>query len=487
MNTFVERYGDRVNPILVKEVRAALRGRWFRISFAIVLVLATIASMGYVVLGAPNDGDTPGPAYFAIVLGCMSLALHGLVPFSAMLSMNAESDEHTLELLQISGIPTARIVVGKLFAALIQAGLVLSAFLPFLTFAFLLRGVGVGQIVMTLAGSVGACAAQCSFGILLGSLAKARWARVVLMFVFALMLLQTSGWGVLLVMAIAVGPAAVGPATAAVTVSMLVFFALSAFFAVMAATRLAHPEENQSTPVRVCVTLVLAAGLVFAAFQSDLMAASVVAGVTLGFVALPLLFIVTERERLPRAVSAHLPRWSRFPPFQAWLPGGGRGALFLVVNLALFVAGFALLVAARFASAGHARASVGEFATVALLAIVFFGLPSAALARFTSTFAGRIVPRISILAFLLLSGLLPVFWGFMIGESGLEKWVLVTIPFNFDSSGQPAAWGPVYLLCGLAAFTVLGNVPRILQSFSEVRAARQREIAKESARAATQS
>jgi hypothetical protein len=496
MSTFLERQGDRINPILVKEVRAALRGRWFKTSFAIVLCLATIASMGYVMFAAPEGGAASGPAYFAIVLGCMGLALHGLVPFSAMLSMNAESDEHTLELLQISGIPTARIVLGKLFAALIQAGLVLSAFLPFLTFAFLLRGVGAGQIAVTLVGSIGACAAQCSFGILLGSLAKARWARVLFMFLFAFFLLQTSGWGVMLAMMFALVPGAGGAATTGSAVTFLVFFAATVFFAVIAASRLAHPEENQSTPMRVSVTLVLVLGLALVAFQGSLGAALTVAGVTLGFVAIPLIFVVTERERLPRAVAAHLPRWSRIAPLQAWLPGGGRGALYLVLNLGAFVAVYGILVFARFGGGlgglGSVAGAQGNFASIAsvvLLAIVFLGLPSALLARFLDRGAGRAAARILVPALLLLSVLLPLFLGFLIGQGHSDKWLLLSIPDRFNPNGTPVDdWGPVMMwMCALSVLALIANVPRVVRSYAEVRSAREREGDAEVARAATES
>jgi len=496
MKAYLERYGDRINPILVKEVRAALRGRWFKTSFAIVLCLATIASMGYVMFAAPEGGAASGPGYFAIVLGCMGLALHGLVPFSAMLSMNAESDEHTLELLQISGIPTARIVLGKLFAALIQAGLVLSAFLPFLTFAFLLRGVGAGQIAITLVGSISACAAQCSFGILLGSLARARWARVLFMFVFGLFLLQTSSGGVMFAVMFALAPGAASASTTGTAVTFLVFFAATVFFAVIAASRLAHPEENQSTPMRLSVTLVLVLGLVFVAFQGSLGAATVVAGVTLGFVAIPLMFMVTERERLPRAVATHLPRWSRIAPLQAWLPGGGRGVLYLVLNLSAFVAVYGILVFARFGgglgglgTVAGVQGNFAEIASVVLIAFVFLGLPSALLTGFSDRLSGRSAVRVMVLLVLGLSAALPPLIGFFVDRRQVADWLLLAVPFRFNGDGSPESAGAVYMLGALAALTVLVNVKRVANSFAEVRAARARvsAYAVEVARAATES
>ena len=81
----------------------------------------------------------------------MALGVHGLVPFSAMLSMTAESDEHTLELLQLSGLAGWRIVLGKLGSAMLQMLLIVSAFAPFLTVAFLMRGIAFSTIGHVLA------------------------------------------------------------------------------------------------------------------------------------------------------------------------------------------------------------------------------------------------------------------------------------------------------------------------------------------------
>ena len=56
----------------------------------------------------------------------------------------------------------------KLASAMIQAVLVISAFLPFLAFAFLLRGIDAASIAVAVVYSLAACATQSSLGILLG-------------------------------------------------------------------------------------------------------------------------------------------------------------------------------------------------------------------------------------------------------------------------------------------------------------------------------
>src|SRR4029078_4865243 len=145
--------------------------------------------------GSPQSSS--GAGYFGTVLMCMALGVHGLVPFSAMLSMTAESDESTRELLQLSNLAGWRIVLGKLGSAMLQYLLIVSAFAPFVTVAFLMRGVAFSTVALTLLSSAFLCMSQCSVGIMLGSLARARWARIVLLLVFALGLLQFSPMGLI--------------------------------------------------------------------------------------------------------------------------------------------------------------------------------------------------------------------------------------------------------------------------------------------------
>ena len=39
----VQRLGDRLNPILIKEVRQALRGKYFLVMFWLTVLVATLA------------------------------------------------------------------------------------------------------------------------------------------------------------------------------------------------------------------------------------------------------------------------------------------------------------------------------------------------------------------------------------------------------------------------------------------------------------
>ena len=141
---------DRLNPILVKEIRAALRGRVFRIGFLCTIVLLTVTSLTLFNRVGLRPGPDEGQAYFLGILTCLEIAVIGLVPFSTFSAMGAEWDENTYDLLVISNMQPLQIVRGKLACAVVQTLLIFSAFAPFLVFAFLLRGVDLSAVVLIL-------------------------------------------------------------------------------------------------------------------------------------------------------------------------------------------------------------------------------------------------------------------------------------------------------------------------------------------------
>ena len=52
----LERIGDRINPILVKETRQALKSRQFSITFMLLLGASLLVSFAGVAIGGPDLG-----------------------------------------------------------------------------------------------------------------------------------------------------------------------------------------------------------------------------------------------------------------------------------------------------------------------------------------------------------------------------------------------------------------------------------------------
>src|SRR5688572_7360273 len=104
---------DVLNPVLLKEVRQALRGRTFRTSLGLTLVAATLATTILVLSQDPAQVLDSGVDYLTAIYACLAFALLAVVPFSAYQSMGAEWEESTFDLLVLSDLKPRRIVIGK--------------------------------------------------------------------------------------------------------------------------------------------------------------------------------------------------------------------------------------------------------------------------------------------------------------------------------------------------------------------------------------
>lgn len=144
------RLGDRLNPILVKEARQALKSRQFVITFTLLLVCGWVWS----ILGL---GWEPQAAYAPVgssmLMGyylILAFPLVVIVPFGAFRSLAVEQDDRTYELMSITALQPRQIVSGKLGSSVAQMLIYLSALSPCLAFTYLLRGIDVVTIVFVI-------------------------------------------------------------------------------------------------------------------------------------------------------------------------------------------------------------------------------------------------------------------------------------------------------------------------------------------------
>jgi len=168
MTSLVEQFTDGLNPMFVKDVRAALRGRAFRVVFTLVVVGAVaIAVLRLADIAGEADSHRWGLRLFATTFPCLCVALHGVVPILAFSSLANELDRERFESLEVSNLSSAQIVFGKLWTAAIQALLCASVFAPLFATAFLLQGLdALGVFVATslaMLGSLSMCAVSLAF------------------------------------------------------------------------------------------------------------------------------------------------------------------------------------------------------------------------------------------------------------------------------------------------------------------------------------
>src|SRR5690606_27355391 len=107
-NARIDALTERLNPIIVKEIRQGLRTRIFWICFGLMLLACFILSL--VAYGTTLDRSMSdaGQAFFFAYFLCLSLVHFFIIPYSAYRSLAREREEETWVLLSLTGIGARR-------------------------------------------------------------------------------------------------------------------------------------------------------------------------------------------------------------------------------------------------------------------------------------------------------------------------------------------------------------------------------------------
>ncbi len=347
---------DRLNPILVKETRQALKSRQFIITFMLLLTVAWLISVFGVVLNGPAiEFGAAGRMFFAWYVGVLGFATLFVVPFGAFRSMLNERDYNTYELLSISTLSPRQIVTGKLLSALAQVLIYYSAIAPFIAFTSLLQGFDLPLVVLILSLGLLWSLFVSTVAIMLSTLANSRqWQALTTIGMIALLLWQ-------MVTAFAFGGIAISESIpfdndefwwslGSMLVGMGGYLLLAQQIAV---SRLTFESGNRSSGIRIISTVqfwltwvgILAYGgwYGFSNIEGDAVFAFAISA-SIHWVIAGLIFS-TESEHISRRVRRGIPQ-SQFLRllYAPWLPGGRRGLLLLTLHLA------ALIVIGRWSS-----------------------------------------------------------------------------------------------------------------------------------------
>lgn len=342
---------EHVNPIVIKEVRQSLKSKQFTISFGLTLVAAVGWTLIAISMMVPRIFYMPAgvpllAGYFCI----LAAPLMVIIPLVAFLSLTAETEDRTFELLSISALSARQIVYGKMASACVQIVLYLSALAPSIVLTYLLRGVGLSSILLLLGWTVFLSIAETALGMLLGAIARTRMLQVIA----AVVLLGGLFWGMgmWLSFIISFGLASMPvPGWSEFLVSAGLASVLAAIVSIAlraAAAAIDFPSENHSTPLRRHILALL--GLIcFWTMVLILMSQEmVIAQMMLIVVFVPMLVIGTlmtgERGVISPRAQRSLPKTFMGRVFLTWFyPGAGLGYVFIVGSFAAFVATIATL------------------------------------------------------------------------------------------------------------------------------------------------
>ena len=349
----LERLGDRFNPIVVKEIRQALKSRQFVGTFLLLLLAAWAGSVfGVSYLGESIDYGSPAVMFYAGFFFALCVASLIIVPFSTFRSIVEERTETTLELLQITALSPLQIVRGKTQSAMVQVLVYYCAIAPFIAFTALLPGFDIVHVAFSLVMLFITALCFSMVALAIGAYARKTTSQSL----SSLVVIAMAFGGM---MAFFSSTTAAGerirfdePETWW-ALALIVFLGLSTAYVCeqAAVAQLTFDSDNRSTRIRLAVGaqwLLCWIGLLTflivrhrPPMRSD--ASNAILTLTATYITVVGLLFVGEPDSLSRRVSRGLPRsrvlrvlWALF------LPGGARGLLFALVSLV--VLGFLVTV-----------------------------------------------------------------------------------------------------------------------------------------------
>ena len=183
MTEFLARLGDRINPIVVKETRQAVNSRlvaaFLLIFLGVQLLVMLLTITGREVSGSDVDLRA-GREMFTIVQGILLGACMVLIPTMTGARLASERSDVNVDLLFISSLTPRAVLLGKLIAAAALALLIFSACAPFMTFAYVMRGLDMPTILIVLTADYLAVLLGTTWALFLASVPANRGLRILL-------------------------------------------------------------------------------------------------------------------------------------------------------------------------------------------------------------------------------------------------------------------------------------------------------------------
>jgi hypothetical protein len=347
--------GDRLNPILVKETRQALKSRQFIITFALVLAFAWIWSIfGVALIGPEIYYAARGLDMFLGYYVILAVPLLVIVPFGAFRSLASEREDGTYELLSITTLRPRQVVSGKLGSAVLQMLVYLSAISPCLAFTYMLRGIDAPTILYVICCFFFASLGASVVGLVVATLTHEKHWQIVLSVLFLFGLAMLLWMGLMMAFAGLVETSLPFQDREFWIVNAIMLTAFASYFALFfsaAAAQLTFASDNRSTTLRMVMIaqqalLIGWVGWYFLEEDAEPFVAVpyfIIAAIhwsAMGF------FMNAESGALSLRVKRQLPQSFLGRAFLTWFnPGPATGYMFLVTNLvAALLVGGGLLV-----------------------------------------------------------------------------------------------------------------------------------------------
>lgn len=355
--SIVERLDDAMSPVVVKELRQAVRGR-----FIVMLLMGFLATqlltMGIALLvgaekAAMADTMAMGRTTFLWLLGILLGTCLLCIPLYTGIRLGVERSDSDVDLLFITTIRPRAIVFGKFASSMLLTLLIFAASLPFMVFTYFLRGIDMPSIFILLALGLLAIAAMVCLAIMLATLPVSKPFKVIIGLNFAFGGLPALPF----IMAIAFGflqsgggsRIATGKFWLGATITVIFFVAACGVMLAISIAQVTPPAANRAKPVRIalvlqwCVTLAGTAFLAGSTSDPMPLVAWLIAQVAL--LTITTIAATSERHQLGARVTNEIPRnpLARLAVFP-FFSGAASGLVWSAIMIAASAGAVALLV-----------------------------------------------------------------------------------------------------------------------------------------------
>ena len=492
--TWLAAAGDRLNPILVKETRQAIKSRQFTFTFVLLLIFCWIITIGGVALVGPGiyysaAGGVLLRAYFWVLVFPLTV----VVPFGAYRSLSEEREDNTYDLLRVSTLSPHQIIRGKLGSAAVQMGVYLSAVAPCIAFTYLLRGVDVVTIAVMLVYSTLASLGLSMIGLLAAAMASKKHGQVLLSVGFVTMLLGCFWGAVIMVYAFLdnSGNFVRDDEFWVVSGVLLTLFLTTFALVYLAAVALiSYRSENRSTPLRWAMTVQQAAFVAWMAYffiisgyDDEVLIGAFLVAVGYWYVMGTLLS--TEGAEMSHRVRRSLPQSTTGRVVLGLSnPGPGAGYLFATANLFTCAGLVAIAMAAAYYIPLPVRRSFHyEELGLVLVAACSYSMIYLGVGKLITTAVRRVAPVGAVAGFLihallLLAGTgIPCAIQFSSPSLRNAGYTMLQWPNPFWTAAQLAnsrgwdSWLQAIALAAVALCVLLINLPSIAREFAQGRVA----------------
>jgi hypothetical protein len=360
MSSLTLRADGWLNPVMLKELRQAVRGRFIVTVLSLSLLAQVVAVAGFMISGAIDMRSALvnpiGSVTFTTLFFVLFTATVFFVPLYSGIRMAVERSDTNVDLLFVTTIRPRTVILGKLMTTIALTALIFFASLPFLVFSYVLRGIDVLTILFVLFIAFFAVCSAAVVALFLGCIPATKPFRLILgLIFFGVAAMAYAGMAAMITGFIRSSTATMFVTSdfwTAVVSAIMVVAAIDAVLLVTTTVIITPAAANRALPIRMMMAIVWLVSLAIAARLTfrfrDVSPILTWAIVQLFFITVVLCSAVGERERWGPRVARAIPEnpLKRFVAF-LFFSGAGGGTLWALLFYTLTIGAYELVLKTR--------------------------------------------------------------------------------------------------------------------------------------------